>query len=155
MGLYVAEADMKALARTAADGEAWLHALLDGQSRVQLRLKFYRNVDKATLVKAIADSVRPRLEDPEAAGLHWLSSTLLDMVTDMGGSVTPGAELIFSWNEKDGTLCLQLDGAPAMCLRSPKLAHALFDVYIGDDPISPEARKNFVEGGARVVAANQ
>lgn len=107
-------------------------------------------MDKATLVKAIEDSVRPRLARPDKAGLSWLSDTLLDMVQQMGGSVTPGSELIFTWNETDGVLCLQLnDDGGRMCLRSPDLASALFDVYLGKDPISVEGRQNIIAGAER------
>lgn len=55
VALYVDEHDGRALA--AANGDQWLEQLLAGKARCQLRLKFYRNVGRDDVVKAIEDSV--------------------------------------------------------------------------------------------------
>ena len=144
--LSVGDDDIDTLVRNSSSGEDFLQGVLAGQTRCRLSLKFYRTVDKATLVSAIEDSVRPRLRNPEKAGLAWLSDTILDMVAQLGGSVTPGTELSFTWNETDGVLCIQLNDGGSLCLRSPDLAAALFDVYLGKDPISVDGRQNIIAG---------
>ena len=51
-------------------------------------------------------------------------------------------------DRKKGKFEIGVVGGTPLELTSPQLAQAVFDVYCGDDPISPVAYQSFVDGAA-------
>jgi hypothetical protein len=45
-----------------------------------------------------------------------------------------------------GQLVAQVDGKQVGSINSPALVQALFDIYVGPDPVSNEAKKSFGKG---------
>ena len=111
-----------------------------------LRLVMTRNVDGTTMAEAFDNAVGPRVRraaqelgmpggEPALATFRGFFST---------SKLTVGSELIFSWLP-GGKLVTTIQGKTEGEIASPALCWALFDVYLGADPISP--------GGKRTVIA--
>jgi hypothetical protein len=49
-------------------------------------------------------------------------------------------------------LCLQIDGREASTIRSRALCHSLLGVYLGNSPVSPDAKENIGAGLAAMIA---
>jgi hypothetical protein len=63
-----------------------------------------------------------------------------------------GSELVFTWLP-GGTLKSTIEGKPAADIQSPALCWALFDVYLGKDPISGGGKKTVVARVPQILAA--
>ena len=50
-----------------------------------------------------------------------------------------------------GRLAMTVDGAGRPPIESRALCRALFDVYLGEDPIEPDGRRNFIAGFAGLL----
>ena len=57
-----------------------------------------------------------------------------------GGSVKKGTLLTFT-KQGAGTMTARANGQQLMTVQSPKLCQAVFDLYLGDQPVSKESRQ--------------
>lgn len=130
--------------------------LLTRNCTKELRLRFCRNVDAEDVVSAFEDSLKPRMlelkkreegtEDEKLATLKRFRGFFpLDKLKD-------GNELRFTWHP-DGSLSTVVNGERKPDVADPDLAKALFDVYLGKDPISNSGKKNLVRRLPELLAA--
>jgi hypothetical protein len=112
-----------------------------------LRLVMTRDVDGTDMADAFDGALRPRIS-------HWTDSTGVAggeeaLATFRGyfsvDRLRKETELVFSWLPGD-TLVTAIGGEAAGVLRDPALAWALFDVYLGEDPVSKDGKKAIVSG---------
>lgn len=57
-----------------------------------------------------------------------------------GGSVKKGTLLTFT-KQGSGTMTARANGQELLTVESPKLCQAVFDLYLGDQPVSKESRQ--------------
>ncbi len=157
-GLYVdADAARTALAEFAgAPAEAlgrdrrFTRRLLDLDFGMALRLVMTRTVGGADVAEAFDDALRPRM--PRAgAGADDAAEALARLRGHLDvEEVRRDAEMVFSCGPA-GRLAMTVDGAERPPFESRALCRALFDVYLGDDPIEPDGRRNLIAGFAGLL----
>ncbi len=152
-GLYVdAEAARSALARfrgIAADrlarDETVYRRLLDFDAAMTLRLVMTRDVGGKDVADSFDDALTPRVRRAaaerampggEAALASFRSYFNLD-------EVAKGTEIVFSC-DPDGRLMTTVAGAPQAAIHSRALCWALFDVYLGDKPVTSDGKRALV-----------
>ena len=98
-------------------------------------------------MEAFEDSLEPRILSRRKAMEGSKADKLKDLTTFRGffslDELKEGNELRFTWHP-DGTLCTVVNGERKPDLKSQDLAWAMFDVYLGDDPISKSGKKKLV-----------
>ena len=133
--------------REAQEDAGLYRALLAGRFGKSLRLVMTRDVDGTDMADAFDGALRPRIS-------HWTDSTGVAggeeaLATFRGyfsvDRLRKETELVFSWLPGD-TLVTAIGGEAAGVLRDPALAWALFDVYLGEDPVSKDGKKAIVSG---------
>jgi hypothetical protein len=129
--------------------------LLQMDIGMTLRLVMTRDVDGDTMAEAFDKSLGPRVETA-AAEMNMPGGT--EALAQFRGyfgldKVTDGSELVFSC--VDGTLFSTIKGEVAEAIESPALCWALFDIYIGEKPISSGAKKNFGKGMAAILTVGE
>jgi ATP-dependent RNA helicase DHX36 len=121
--------------------------LLSPNGTKELRMRFCRDVDAEDIVEAFEDSLEPRILSRRKAMEGSKAEKLKDLTTFRGffslDELKEGNELRFTWHP-DGTLCTVVNGERKPDLKSQDLAWAMFDVYLGDDPISKSGKKDLV-----------
>ena len=121
--------------------------LLSPNGTKELRMRFCRDVDAEDIVEAFEDSLEPRILSRRKAMEGTKAEKLKDLTTFRGffslDELKEGNELRFTWHP-DGTLCTVVNGERKPDLKSQDLAWAMFDVYLGDDPISKSGKKDLV-----------
>ena len=126
----------------AKDGDLY-KTLLKPNATKELRMRFCRDVDAEDVVEAL----EPRILARRKAAEGTKESKLEDLNTFRKffslDELKEGNELRFTWYA-DGTLCTVVNGERKPDLKSQDLAWALFDVYLGEDPISSSGKKNLV-----------
>ena len=157
-GLYVdADAARTALAEFAgAPAEAlgrdqhFTRRLLDLDFGMALRLVMTRTVGGADVAEAFDDALRPRM--PRAgAGADDAAEALARLRGHLDvEEVRRDAEMVFSCGPA-GRLAMTVDGAERPPFESRALCRALFDVYLGEDPIEPDGRRNLIAGFAGLL----
>ena len=130
-------------------------ALLDGDFSKGLRWVMTRDVDGEDIAEAFADSLEPRLKKlAKAAKPEQVEAAKKALATFKGyfkDELTEDTELIFAWHP-GGRLVTQVNGKLLGEVKSGHLALALFDVYLGADPISDDAKEAFADSVPAFVA---
>lgn len=111
-----------------------------------LRLVMTRNVGGDDMADAFDGALRPRVQRAAAEMNMPGGEQALDQFRGYFSveEMTDGSELLFTC--ADGTLNSSVKGVLQAPIASPALCWALFDVYLGKDPIS--------KGGKRTVVMN-
>lgn len=152
-GLYVepagATAALSEFAGTAAAvlerDPAFTRRLLALDFGMALRLVMTRTVGGGAVADAFDDALRPRLPraGPRAAAAAAARARLrrrLDV-----DEVRRGAEIVFACSPA-GRLATSVDGAERPAIESRALCRALFDVYLGLEPIERDGKRDVVAG---------
>jgi hypothetical protein len=150
-GLYVDAAGARtALAawrgKSAADlagDEALYRALLKGAFPMTLRLVMTRDVGGKQMAEAFEGALAPRVEQSAQWGMTGGAAALARFRTLFTSDLTSGTELLFAW-APGNKLLVSIGGRPAGEIENAALCWALFDVYLGPEPISPDGRKTAV-----------
>jgi len=126
--------------------------LLRDEIGKSLRWVMARDVGGADIAEAFADSLEPRLKalaktEAEKKAAAAAAQTLRSYFT---AELTEGTELLFHW-EPGGRLHTMVGGVKQGVIANLTLCTALFDVYLGSDPISPGARSRVLEGAWQQV----
>ncbi len=133
--------------RELQDDAALYRGLLVPTFGKSLRLVMTRDVDGADMADAFDGALRPRV-------MHWTDSTGVAGGDDALATfrdyfsidrLRKETELVFSWLPGD-TLVTAIGGEAPRVLHSPALAWALYDVYLGDDPVSKDGKRAIVSG---------
>ncbi|MGD2135856.1 MAG: chalcone isomerase family protein [Gemmatimonadales bacterium] len=132
-------------ARDLEDNDAFYETLLEMQLPMSLRLVMTRDVDGETMADAFDGALRPRVEEAAAernmpGGVAALQEFRSFFSVD---EMTEDSELLFTcW--PDGRMHTTVKGERRPELRSQALCWALFDVYLGEDPISGDGKKKVI-----------
>ncbi|GHP02855.1 hypothetical protein PPROV_000161000 [Pycnococcus provasolii] len=116
--------------------------LMTGSYERKVVVKLVRNVKADTFWGALADALRPRMGAKAFEGSE-ASKKLKDFFHE-AGKLENGSAVTLHW-KKPSELCVGANGKK-VSIASKELATALFDVYLGKDPVSPPALKSFKEG---------
>ncbi|MBL7007902.1 MAG: chalcone isomerase family protein [Planctomycetes bacterium] len=123
-------------------------ALLDGEFSKGLRWVMTRDVDGEDIAEAFADSLEPRLKklakSAKPAEVEAAKAALTTFKAYFKDELTEDTELIFAWHP-GGRLVTMVNGKVLGEVKSQHLALALFDVYLGADPISDDAKEAFAD----------
>jgi len=162
-GLYVDEAAAKAAlsgfegqdAKALEKNKDFYGALLQMQFPMTLRLVMTRDVDGETMASAFEEALLPRVQ--EAAASKDMPGGEEALQTFRGyfslSEMTKDAELLFTC-APDGTLSSAVKGEERPPITSPALCWALFDVYLGEKPISGDGKKGVVARFPELLGAS-
>jgi hypothetical protein len=161
-GLYVDSAGAAAALRahagkdhkTLQKDQAFYDDLLRLQFPMTLRLVMTRNVGGEDMAEAFDGALRPRVV--RAAAEKNMAGGEEALATFRGyfsvGEMTKESELLFSCTP-DGTLSSRVKGEDKPSISSPALCWALFDVYLGADPISGGGKKSVIANFPALIGA--
>ena len=172
VGFYADETKMNSIKKdNINDGEGLL--LLNGNFEKEIVIKLNMSVNAKDFFKALEEALVPRIsriatdmatrEDDEG---NFMTTTAeyseeceeraleeMEMIRDglgEGGKLEKGAQISFTFLETGGEMAMvmksSLSSGTEIAFKSYELAKALLDVYVGDDPISVEAKKAFEAG---------
>jgi hypothetical protein len=151
---------------------------LDGAFDKTLAIELARDVGGEMFWDALEDAVTPRIrriatdmatkEDEDgnfmatvAEAAEVAEEAAMDGAESLKGlfageNLKKGTRVTIAWrpNASDGgdVLCVSVGGGKSIASASEELALALFDVYLGDDPVSDAAFNAFTKGVAKLVA---
>jgi hypothetical protein len=163
-GLYVdADAAGKALGRyrdtppeRLAGDEGFYRRLLELDIPMTLRLVMTRDVGGKAVANSFDDALTPRVR--RAATELGLAGGEHALTTFRGffnlEEVAKGTEIVFSC-DADGRLTTSVGDVSRPTVTSRALCWALFDVYLGEKPVSRDARANLVARFADVLASGR
>ena len=154
-GLYVdpegARASLSRFAGVSAptleDDERFYRQLLDLDFDMTLRLVMTRTVDGDDVAEAFDEALRPRLVRAVTDTIGADERAALDRFRryfDVD-EVRTGTEVVFSCGPA-GRLATSVGGDERPPINSRALCRALFDVYLGEDPISDDGKRSVVAG---------
>ena len=134
-------------------GGAFFQRLLEMQIPMTLRLVMLRDVKGAALGQAFDDALKPRVARFSAAANGLDGRTALDAFRAYFNlrEASRGTEIVFSCGA-GGHLTTSVNGEARPPIDSPALCRALFDVYLGDTPISIEGRRSVIGGFPALLA---
>ena len=158
-GLYVDAAGARtALAawrgKSAADlgrDQSLYTELLKGAFPMTLRLVMTRDVGADQMSEAFNEALAPRIAQAEQRGMTGGADALTRFRGFFSDRLTKGTELVFS--RTGNTLKVSIGGKDAGEIENGALAWALFDVYLGDKPISPDGKKTVVARVPEILGA--
>ena len=150
-GLYVDTAGARsALAAWRGKGAADLakdqtlyQALLKGQLAMTLRLVMTRDVGGEQMASAFNDALAPRVAAAAQNGMPGGAEALATFRGFFANELKSGTELRFTW-ATPSTLHVTIGGTKAGEIDNAALAWALFDVYLGEKPISENGKKTVI-----------
>jgi hypothetical protein len=119
-------------------------ALLRMGFPMTMRLVMVRNVTGEQMSEAFDGALRPRVQQAAGRGMAG-GETALDQFRGYFSveRLTQGTELVFTCTA-DGTLHSRVAGEAKPPISSRALCWALFDVYLGRNPISPPGRRTVI-----------
>jgi len=140
----------KTAAQLGADA-TFYDAILRMSFPMSLRLAMIRNITGEQMSEAFDEALRPRvvaaagrnMPGGEAALTTFRGYFTLDRLTE-------GAELVFTCTA-DGTLHSTVVGERKAPITSRALCWALFDVYLGREPITPSGKVNAVSRMPQII----
>ena len=132
--------------RDLSDDQGFYERILQMDFPMTLRLVMTRNVGGDDMAEAFDGALRPRVQRAAAEMNMPGGEQALDQFRGYFSveEMTDGSELLFTC--ADGTLNSSVKDVLQAPIASPALCWALFDVYLGKDPIS--------KGGKRTVVMN-
>jgi len=152
-GIYVDPAEARARlsafagqsARDLERNDEFYSTLLQMQIPMSLRLVMTRDVDGETMAEAFDGALRPRVEEAAAEknmpdGVEALERFRSYFNVD---EMTKGSDALFTCYP-GGRMRTRVKGEDRPELRSEALCWALFDVYLGDHPISGDGKKKVI-----------
>lgn len=102
---------------------------------IKLLAKEYERILRRRIVKVGGSQTDVAL----AQMLNTFKEENLPESVKQGGSVKKGTLLAFV-KHGSGTMTAKADGTALVTVNSPKLCQAVFDLYLGDQPVSVESR---------------
>lgn len=149
LGVYVDAPALAERAAAAPSPEAAVASLADDASLPKtVRVVVTTGLMTAPrLLKSVKESLLPALTVRDAAPSFDAFASLFD-----GTSLTKGTEIVFS-NAPDGALAVRIAGADVGSVKDVRFGPALFGLWLGAAPVSPNARASVVAGVAAVRAA--
>lgn len=154
-GLYVdpegARASLSRFAGVSASrlerDESFYRQLLDLDFAMTLRLVMTRTVDGDDVAETFDDALRPRIARAVTGTNGSGEPAALERFREYFDvdEVTTGTEIVFSCGPA-GRLATSVGGDERPPIDSRALCRALFDVYLGEDPISDDGKRSVIAG---------
>ena len=150
-GLYVDSAGARAAlaawrGKSASDlarDQSLYGELLKGAFPMTLRLVMTRNVGGDQMAEAFDEALGPRVAQAAERGMPAGAEALARFRALFTGELASGTELLFSW-APGSTLRVSIGGRQVGEIESAALCWALFDVYLGEKPISSDGKKTII-----------
>ena len=124
-------------------------ALLDDSFGKTIRLVMARDVDAEDMAEAFEDSLKSRIKSYTAKldekGQQAANDALSKFRDYYKTEAKEGQVLQFTWLP-GGRLLTNIDGKASAEIKNLALCHALFHVYLGDDPISESGKEEILKG---------
>lgn len=141
--------------RALQDDASFYAALLRDNFAKTLRLVMTQDVAGAKISQAFEQALTPRVQ---WAAKNQMQGGGAALATFRGffdvPTLTKGSELVFTWLP-GGTLHTTIQGHPQPDIPSLALCWALFDVYLGVNPISSGGKKSVIARFPELLAARQ
>lgn len=152
VGFYIDEAAaLPALRESAADlsvkkleaSKDFRKALLSDKFGKTVRLVMVRDVDADTMAEAFEESLWPRMKErTKETKDRTAAKAALDQFRGFFQKEAEEDQVMdFTW-APGGLLYAVIDGKKFPAVKNEALCWALFDVYLGDDPISDDTKTN-------------
>lgn len=129
--------------------------LADGIGKT-IRLVMVRDVDADDMAEAFEDSLKPRIKaytkKQSAEQVKAATDSLAKFRGYFKKEAKDGQVMQFT-ALPGGRLLTSIDGKAMPEIKSSALSWALFDIYLGKDPISDSAKEKFVKGLPSVLKA--
>lgn len=124
-------------------------ALLDDSFGKTIRLVMARDVDADDMAEAFEDSLKSRIKKYTAKMDEKQQEEAVLALAKFRSYFKVEAKedqvLQFTWLP-GGRLLTNIDGKPSPEIKNLALCHALFHVYLGDDPISESGKEEILKG---------
>lgn len=131
--------------------------LSDGYAKA-LRLAMARDVDAKDMAEAFEEALEPRIERLTADMKPEQQQAAMGVLKRFRSYFEKEAKedqvMVFTWLP-GGRLQTTIDGKVSPELKSLPLCRALFDVYLGADPISESGKEDIVDGLPGLVKAGK
>lgn len=135
----------KSASAIASDPKLFEEVINSSSYEKSLRLVIsYGNLKRSQFLDALQERLEPRLAKAGEKGSLDAFKKLFDDV-----SFKKGSEVVFV--EEGGKLVTKVDGKTKGTIASPSLCGALFDIYLGADPVAPEAKASFGKSIASIL----
>jgi hypothetical protein len=108
-----------------------------------MRLEMERNVGAQQMAQAFEDALAPRVTQAAQRGMLSGAEALGRFSALFTSELKKGTELVFTWAPGD-KLFVSIGERRVGEIDNRALAWALFDVYLGGRPISPDGKKTVV-----------
>jgi hypothetical protein len=142
-------------AKTLETDKAFFQRLLDMKIPMTMRLVMTRDVAGAAIGNAFDDALKPRIARLASLRASEASSALEQFRGYFNlNQLGQGTEIVFSC-ASDGRLNTTVNRQARQEIRSPDLCRALFDVYLGEKPISADGRRKLVSGFPALLAGSK
>ena len=125
-------------------------ALLKGSFPMTMRLVMARDVGAQQMAEAFDEALAPRVAQGAQRDMPGGAEALARFRALFTSQLRNGTELLFTWAPGD-KLLVSIGGRQLGEIENRALCWALFDVYLGPKPISPEGKKTVVGKLAEVI----
>jgi hypothetical protein len=125
--------------------------LLKGSFPMTMRLVMARDVGAGQMVEAFDGALAPRVAHAAQRGMPGGSEALARFRALFTSQLKNGTELLFTW--AGNKLLVSIGGRQVGEIDSRALSWALFDVYLGQKPISPEGKRSVVARLSEIIGA--
>jgi len=133
--------------------QTFFRRLLEMQIAMTLRLIMARDVAGEAIGAAFDDALKPRVARLTQSARDRASVALERFRSHFNlNELVRGTEIVFSCGS-DGRLNTTVNGQSRPEIQSPELCWALFDVYLGEKPISTTGRRQLVTGFPALLGA--
>jgi Chalcone isomerase-like len=126
--------------------------LLKGAFPMTLRLVMTRNVGGAQMAEAFDGALGPRVAQAAERGMTGGAEALARFRALFTEELASGTELLFSW-APGNALRVSIGGRPVGEIENAALCWALFDVYLGEKPISSDGKKTVIARLPEILGA--
>ncbi|CAK8534852.1 unnamed protein product [Lathyrus sativus] len=158
-GLYLNQSiitvlnDWKGKSKDAIQGSSSLfNTVFQSALEKSLQIILVRDVDGKTFWDALSDAISPRIAKPTTADETALT-TFRSVFQDR--SLKKGTFIFLTWlNPSKLLVSVSSDGIPSTVdatIESANVTHALFDVFLGDSPVSPSLKSSVAESLSKVL----
>jgi hypothetical protein len=136
--------------------QTFFQRLLDMRIPMTLRLVMTRDVAGEAIGNAFDDALKPRVARAATNSNKGDGSAALERFRSYFNlhELARGAEIVFSCSS-GGRLNTTVDHQSRPEIQSPALCWALFDVYLGDRPISTDGRRSLVSSFPTLLAGSK
>jgi len=125
-----------------AGDQSLYNELAKGSFPTTLRLVMTRDVGADQMSEAFNEALGPRVAEAAQRGMTGGTEALTTFRSFFSNELTKGTELVFA--RSGDTLKVSIGGASKGEIVNAVLGWALFDVYLGAKPISPDGKKTVI-----------